>query len=203
MTIDRQLESGATRIPLTRERMMPPRIDLGRQYSSTMAACMGQYRDWRDGKVDTHGRRTVMGYVLPDWQRGLVWTKVQKVSFIESAWLGISIGTYTYNQAGIGSKSDHLLIDGQQRMSAIQDYLEDEFEVFGCKWSEVSERDERRWGMTTIFASYVTSTEDEDYLRGYYNLMNFGGTAHKESEQAERAASILVAANPNPESNHE
>lgn len=164
--------------------LMPDRVDLGRSFTSTLAHCMGQYTEWKAGKVDAQGRRTVMGFVLPSWQRGLVWTNDQKVAFIESAWRGIPLGTYTYNQAAMGSPLDYLLIDGQQRMSAIQSYIEDEFQVFGHFWSDLPKRDERRWGMTTVFASYVTETDDEAYLRGYYNLMNFGGTAHLESERA-------------------
>jgi hypothetical protein len=165
-------------------RKMPPKLDLGKHFSSTMARCMSQYLDWKTGEIDPAGRRVVMGFVLPDWQRPLVWTGAQKIAFVESAWLGISIGTYTYNQASLGSPHDHLLIDGQQRMSAIQAYIEDEFPVFGFRWSELDPEDERRWSMTTLFPSYVTETENEDYLKNYYNLTNFGGTAHLESERA-------------------
>jgi len=163
---------------------IPPRINLGRAVSSTMSQCLGQYRRWQCGEVETHGRRTVMGFVIPDWQRGLVWSQSQKIAFIESAWLGIPIGTYSYNQAPIGSVYDYLLIDGQQRMSAIQDYIEDKFPVFGTLFSRIEPRDERRWSMTTVFASYVTETENESYLRDYYNLTNFGGTPHRRAERA-------------------
>jgi len=163
---------------------MPPRIDLGKHASTTMAHCMSQYKSWKAGEVETHGRRTVMGYVLPDWQRGLVWSEGQKVAFIESAWLGIPIGTYAYNQGKIGSPYDHLLIDGQQRMSAVQDYIENAFPVFGHYWSELPTPDERRWSLSTSFPCYTVETEDEALLRNYYNLTNFGGTAHKESERA-------------------
>lgn len=38
--------------------------------------------------------------------------------------------------------------------------------------------------MSTIFASYRTETVDEDYLRNYYNMTNFGGTAHTEDQRA-------------------
>ena len=55
--------------------MMPPRVDLGRHYSSTMAQCMGQYRQWRGGKIDLAARRVIMGFALPSWQRGLVWSR--------------------------------------------------------------------------------------------------------------------------------
>jgi hypothetical protein len=167
---------------------MPPRINLGKHYNSTMAACMGRYKDWQEKPQESNpfGYRTVMGFNLPSWQRGLVWTERQKIAFIESAWRGIGIGAYTYNVAEIGSAYDYLLIDGQQRMNAIECYLADEFPVFGYRWSEVTDVDRRMWSMTTIFGSYVTDTKDEDYLRNYYDLMNFGGTAHRESERASR-----------------
>lgn len=158
--------------------LMPRPVDLGRQYASTMAQCMSQYRQWKAGEIETHGQRTVMGFVLPDWQRGHVWTRQQDIALIESAWRGIALGTYTYNQSEIDSPLDNLLIDGQQRMTAIQSYIEDEFPVFGYRWSELPKRDERRWVMSTAFPSFVTETEDETYLRTYYDLMNFGGTAH-------------------------
>lgn len=162
-------------------RRMPPRVNLGRQYASPMATPMGRKR----GAVPSpHGLRSVMGFYLPTWQRGLVWTEAQDTAFLESAWRGINLGTYTYNQADMGSPYDGLLIDGQQRMSALERYLNDEFPVFGWRWSEVTPVDRRSFEMTTIFGSHVTETEDEEYLRGYYNLTNFGGVAHKECERA-------------------
>ena len=103
---------------------------------------------------------------------------------IESAWRGLSIGTYTFNRADMGHRFDDLLIDGQQRMNAIQNYLDDRFKVFGFLWSEVTDVDRRMWEMSVHFNSYITETTDEQYLRDYYNLTNFGGTAHKESERA-------------------
>lgn len=176
-------------------RRMPKRIDLGHQYTSTMAQCMGRFKEWQKdpAKENPHSLRTVMGFILPEWQRGLVWNVGQKIAFIESAWLGVNIGTYAYNRSDIGSPLDNLLIDGQQRMNAIQCYLDDEFKVFGYRWSETTEIDKRVWAMTTIFGSYVTETEDEDYLRGYYDLTNFGGTAHAESQRASRSGNKTLA----------
>lgn len=167
-------------------RRMPDRINLGRSFASVMAQPMLQLREWRakPNELNPHGLRTVMGYCLPPWQRGLVWTRAQQVALIESAWRGLSIGTYTFNQAGIGSPFDNLLIDGQQRMHAIQCYLDDDFPVFGWHWSECTIVDRRMWEMSVHFHSYVTETDDEGYLRNYYNLTNFGGTVHKESERA-------------------
>lgn len=88
------------------------------------------------------------------------------------------------NRPDLGSPHDCLLIDGQQRMSAIQDYLEGRFKVFGLLYADVPVRERRRWEMSTMFACYITETDNEAYLRDYYNLTNFGGTAHKETERA-------------------
>lgn len=169
-------------------RRMPERLNFGRVSTTTMAHPMGQWKRWKKDPTgeNPHGLRTVMGYCLPTWQRGLVWTRSQQVAFLESAWRGVDIGTYTYNQVQIGSRMDNLLIDGQQRLHAIECYLNNEFPVFGWKWSEVTYVDERHWSMTTIFRSYITNSEDEYYLRGYYDLMNFGGTPHAESERASK-----------------
>lgn len=162
--------------------VMPKPVRLGEHMQTVM---ISPYDNWEKGKPDKLGRRTVMGYALPSWQRGLVWTDEQMVKLLESAWLGISIGTYTINQSPTyDGEFDNLLIDGQQRLYALQCYFENRFPVFGYKWSEVTEVDRRGFLMSRHFSSYITSTNDEEYLRNYYNLMNFGGVAHSDSERA-------------------
>jgi len=166
---------------MSTERRMPERANLGQHYACSMGQPM---LNRLSSDFDIGTRRSVMGYPLPSWQRPFVWTEAQSIRFIESAWMGLSLGTYTYNQTTAGSPTDGLLIDGQQRMYSIEKYLNDEFPVFGYRWSEVTELDKRLFKTNTIFGCYVTSTEDEDYLRSYYDLMNFGGTAHTEDQRA-------------------
>jgi len=169
--------------PASSPRVMPERMRLGEYLQTTM---LSPIHHWREDKTpNNHGYRTVMGYFMPTWQRGLVWTEAQQVKLIESAWLGLNIGTYTFNRSrNHGGPLDNLLIDGQQRLWAIQRYLSDEFPVFGCKWSEVTDADRRSFEFSRHFSSYITQSDDEEYLRSYYNTMNFGGTAHKEDERA-------------------
>lgn len=168
-------------------RVMPKRIDLGEQLATTMDMPMGAKRTWLErGGKNPHGLRVVMGYFLPSWQRELVWTEAQMISFIESAWRGIPLGTFSFNMLHDGSPLDMILIDGQQRMHAIERYLEDAFPVLKYRWSEVTEVDQRIWGMQTQFACYRCRTKNEDYLRSYYDLMNFGGTAHRPEERASK-----------------
>lgn len=167
------------------KRFMPEPVRLGDHMQSTVGL---PYHNWKENSHPTpnnHGYREVMGYFLPTWQRGLVWSQDQKVKLIESLWLGLNIGTFTFNRSKkFGGPLDNILIDGQQRMWALQCYLSDEYPVFGYRWSETTEVDKRGLLWSRHFSCYITSSEDEAYLRNYYNMMNFGGTAHKESEQA-------------------
>jgi hypothetical protein len=166
------------------ERLMPPAANLGKHADTTMGHVV---HIRRCGEFAPMGRRTVMGFILPSWQRPLVWTEQQQVRFLESAWRGLNLGTYTYNMTN-DPATDGLLIDGQQRMYAIEQYLADAFPVFGYRWSELSEPDTRRFDMSIKFCCYITETTDEDYLREYYDLMNFGGVAHTEDQRAARKA---------------
>lgn len=167
-------------------RRMPDKFNIGQHHNTVMVSPMMEHENFVKGETPNPlGYRVVMGYFLPPWQRGLVWSVAQQVSFIESAWRGIGLGTYTINRTrAFRHPLDNLLIDGQQRMYAIQCYLGDRFPVFGWHWSEVTEVDRRGWEMSTAFASYQTESEDEAFLRSYYDMMNFGGVAHNESERA-------------------
>jgi len=166
-------------------RRMPRHVDLGQPLATTMASPLSNYANWiADGRKNPHGLRVVMGYYLPTWQRGAVWTEAQQIAFMESAWRGIPLGTYTYNLIHDLGPLDLLLIDGQQRMTAIERYITDQFPVLGWRWSEVTEVDRRVFDMSTLFPCFRYHSTDEAYLRSYYDLMNFGGTAHEPHERA-------------------
>jgi hypothetical protein len=163
---------------------MPRRLQLGDHMASTIITPIFNWMEWkRSGSVDD-GCRMVMGYRLPEWQRPFVWVHSQKVRLIESLWLGVSIGTYTFNRDDYDSPYDNLLIDGQQRMKSVEDYLSDQFPVFGYHWSDLSRPEQHRFEMSSHFHCYITKSTDDAYLRGYYDMMNFGGTAHDEKQRA-------------------
>lgn len=160
------------------ERLMPEPYQLGQHMASTVGQPIFEWEQWQDAGSPQLSARMVMGYRLPTWQRPFVWTEAQSIKLIESLWLGLNIGTYTFNRSRHNSPYDNLLIDGQQRMKALEDYLSDRFPVFGFKWSEVTEVDRRGFAFSRHFQCYITKSEDDAYLRDYYNLMNFGGVAH-------------------------
>ena len=170
---------------MTNHRLMPERINLGQQANFSIGEITHKRNDYLLGNMQNpHGHRELMHFLLPTWQRGLVWTQEQKIKFIESAWLGLNLGTYTFNRSkGFDCPCDNLLVDGQQRMSALSDYLDDKFKVFGYQYSEITDLDNRSFDSRT-FTAFIIETDDEEYLKRYYNLMNFGGTAHKIGEEA-------------------
>jgi Protein of unknown function DUF262 len=168
---------------------LPPAIMRGGAVNFTMGELTHRHsdpkgeRNFRDpeGKLDW-----LLDYILPPFQRPPVWTKAQARRFIESAWMGISLGTYVVNRNdhSIGSHTDLWLIDGQQRLRAVQSYLEDEFPVFGMRFSKLNARERRHWAMNIAFPCIMIHEADETKLRDLYNRLNFGGTAHKRSQKA-------------------
>lgn len=139
----------------------------------------------------------LLGYIVPNFQRPLVWTVEQKIRFIESAWLGFHLGTYVVNDVDfIGRKSesktdfiahplDRFLVDGQQRLNALHCYWNNEFSVFGSYWSEILENPPmaRRF-RHTHFSQMKITVKDEATICELYNRLNFGGTAHTEDQRA-------------------
>lgn len=69
---------------------MPDRVRLGEHIMSTMAFPM---RHAEGEHLVPYDRRIVMGFCLPSWQRGFVWSEAQKIAFIESAWRGLNLET--------------------------------------------------------------------------------------------------------------
>lgn len=161
------------------ERRMPPRVELGGYFATTIRGADGLGM----GFTRPAQARTVRGFILPKWQRPFVWNKAQCVRWVESAWRGLPLGTYTVNMMP-GSDLDGYLIDGQQRMRALAAYFEGDFEVFGFRWGEVTDADRRDFLNARTWARYETRSDDEDYLRSYYDLMNFGGVAHEDHQRA-------------------
>lgn len=126
------------------------------------------------------GERQLGWFVLPPFQRPPVWTAAQKERFIESCWMGLPIGVFIYNRTdNMHSPYDAWLLDGQQRVTAVLEYMADDFPVMGFRYSELTEVDRRRWEMTTGFACMETNLTDEDQLRDVYDRLAYGGTPHE------------------------
>lgn len=175
----------------------PSKFQMGQSLNTTLHSCIGNFHEYNriveENNVDELNYwnplslPTIMGYVIPEFQRPLVWKEEQSVKFIESLWLGLPVGTYTVNidkSYGNGNpKTRNILVDGQQRMWAIQQYITDKFKVYDFFYSEIGIVPNRAF-RNVHFQSFETSSDDEAFIRDYYNRMNFGGTAHTEDQRA-------------------
>lgn len=123
------------------------------------------------------GESRLLRWKLPTWQRPYVWTSDQERRLIESIWLGIPIASYVYNHIRGGGELDGILVDGQQRWTAISRYVNDGFPVFGYMWSQLTELDRRSF-RSTGFPCIMTDYTDEDALRDLYDRLAYGGTPH-------------------------
>jgi uncharacterized protein with ParB-like and HNH nuclease domain len=130
--------------------------------------------------------KSLFGFNIPDFQRGLVWSNAQKIRLIESLFLEIPIGTYMINDISqthdIDNPLNNLLLDGQQRLNAIYCYLNSDFRVFGYFWHELNLKEQGKL-LRSPFHCVSVHESDLFKLESIYNLLNFGGTSHDYSKE--------------------
>jgi hypothetical protein len=125
----------------------------------------------------------------PSFQRGAVWTLAQKRRWIESILMGIGLPAIFVNRFP-GHVCPHpkygwqeIVIDGQQRLRATAEFMQDKFRVRGELWSEQSLPFRRSFrmhdGMTNVvYCGYETEAECAEL---YLKLLR-AGTAHTPEE---------------------
>lgn len=138
----------------------------------------------------------VLGYRLPPWQRPAVWSEAQQVRLVESAILGLTLGAVVITErlsvhhlrqqdARVPDPLDRLLIDGQQRLRAVQRFLDGDLRVFGLTWPDLSSEDATRLLITVSFGFVQLGSEyTEDQLKSMYARLNWGGTPHTDADRA-------------------
>jgi uncharacterized protein with ParB-like and HNH nuclease domain len=126
--------------------------------------------------------REVYGLEIPDYQRGNVWTRAQKISYIE--WLvrggptGLEIKFNHPNFDGDSTVGNMELVDGLQRLTAVQEFVKSEFGIFeGLKYDDFASWDSRP---SLLFAVYAIKTRRE-VLEWYIDL-NWAGAPHTDED---------------------
>ena len=150
----------------------------------------------RDSDMWDPGQERLGPFFLPTFQRPPTWSDAQKERFIESALLGIGLGSLVVVDAmnlemqdnGRFCAVDRHLLDGQQRVRALLDYREGRLTVFrgsACEhgWDDLTEIERRRFRRIQIGIMKI-QTADVDMCREIYDRMNFGGTAHTDDQRA-------------------
>ncbi|MBY3155430.1 DUF262 domain-containing protein [Rhizobium laguerreae] len=178
-------------------------MSFGKQVDGTIRSLYYRLKDFRDDPSysglsgEARNGEWIMGFAIPPFQREHVWTDEQAIAFVNSARRGLPLGTYTFNSTmGMSEAArvdengkvsyfgDLWLLDGMQRLTALQRFLDDEFAVEGKLWSEVDKVDQKFFLGNVHFGGYETNLVDENEMRLIYDSMNFGGTPHQEHERA-------------------
>jgi hypothetical protein len=118
----------------------------------------------------------------PDFQRAHVWTKRQRVAWLEYWFSGGRSGRVIYfNHPGWQRdyKGDFVLVDGKQRLESVRQFIGNEIKVFGSYYSEFTDKP-RIANLDLLFN--VNSLRTRREVLSWYLQMNFGGTPHKRSE---------------------
>ena len=160
---------------------------------ATRAYTIGRLFEMSPLKPVMPGERQILGLVLPPWQRPEVWNIQQKVRFVEGIFHGFGTGYYVTN--GLDWQNDGArklmsgwLLDGQQRISAIRDFVRGDLIIFGdVTFGSLSAADCIRFLRRNFDCFELEYSSDEDRLKNLYDLMNFGGTPHETHQRAELA----------------
>jgi hypothetical protein len=176
------LKSGPGRVPARRF--------FGQSLQTTLGSLLVQvsrHNELLDAEGYT-GRR-VLGYKLPEWQRPAVWTDTQCIRFLESCYLGVGIGSFMVNFSIMKNDAVHLvLLDGQQRLRAIERYWNGELAVEGgdgiaYRWPDLTENEQAHF-LRISFPWQMTEYESDAEVREAYDRHNFGGVAHTPDQRA-------------------
>lgn len=148
----------------------------------------------QSAKPDSHlpEERRLLSLTLPPWQRPEVWSEAQKRRFIEGIFLGFGLGYYVKNGMEWGADGKSLpmagwLIDGQQRISAIRDFLASDLVVFDdVTFGAMTLAQRRRFLHTPFPCIELDYVDDEEKLKELYDRLNFGGTPHAPDQRPAR-----------------
>lgn len=172
-------------------KLLPARLLRGREMATPMCVLW----EGRADDLTMPGERRILNQIVPPWQRPEVWTQAQKASFIEGVILGLGAGYYVVNgtdydpneeaRGRVQSKPmSGWLLDGQQRITAVRDFISDGLPIFdGLRYSNLSVPEQRlRFDNVVFTRVQLDYCDDEDKLKELYRRLNFGGTSHTQDD---------------------
>lgn len=146
---------------------------------------------WEESSIDktVDTERQLLSLVLPPWQRPPTWDEDRKRAFIEGVFLGFPPGAivtvapdWSNGPGGIAlvRPRSGWLIDGQQRVTAIRDFLQGHLAIFdGVRYQDLSRPQQiRRFDQIILTRIELPNNTEEDLLKQLYRRMNYGGVQH-------------------------
>jgi hypothetical protein len=131
----------------------------------------------------------------PDFQRGYVWTQEQQVRYIENMLKGYVTGRDVYfNHHTWGSFEDAekyplQCVDGQQRIGAVVEFMENRLPIFGGYYFKDFDG-VLPWDRA-CFIIHVNNLKSRAEVIRWYLDLNTGGTVHAD-EEIERVRGLLA-----------
>lgn len=123
-------------------------------------------------------------YIIPEYQRDLVWSLKQKQDLIMSVLIDNPIGDFVFKEVRInkGATFHYSVIDGQQRINALREFVTNQFPMEdGRFFSNLLYWDQRRVFERRVMYYTVPNASLEDEIDIYLGR-NKGGTAHTKKE---------------------
>lgn len=134
--------------------------------------------EWIDEQIKEFGLQ-----LNPDFQRGHVWTENQQIKFIEHLLKGGTTSTTLYFNHPNWMNSfdgDFVCVDGLQRITAIQRFMNNEIPAFGTYLDDFEDKDVMLRKIDVVVNINNLKTRKE--VLQWYIEFNSGGTVHTEEE---------------------
>ena len=136
--------------------------------------------DFMKEEINTQGLQ-----LNPDFQRGHVWTDAQQIAFLEYFLKGGKSGRIIYlnkpdwyNRVSQGAYNDYVCVDGLQRYTAIERFVNNEIPVFGSLKKEFTDK----LRMRNTIQLNINDLKSKKEVLTWYIGMNAGGTPHSQEE---------------------
>lgn len=130
----------------------------------------------------------------PNFQRGHVWTEEQQIAWLEFFLRGgrtsrvIYFNKPSWNRSvPEGAYDDYVCVDGLQRLTAIQRFVNNEIKIFGSYYNEFTDN----MRMKHTIKINVNDLKTEKEVLQWYVDMNAGGTPHTK-EEIERVKKMIT-----------
>ncbi|APL69684.1 DUF262 domain-containing protein [Escherichia coli] len=137
--------------------------------------------DWTIETIDSQIRKGNID-LQPSFQRRGAWDDKRKSRLIESIIVGMPVPNIV-----LAEQKDHrgrfIVIDGKQRLMAINEFLADDFklkgldirpELNGQKYSELPSEDREYLDNSTLRSTVIRSWQDENFLYAIFYRLNSG-----------------------------
>jgi uncharacterized protein with ParB-like and HNH nuclease domain len=108
----------------------------------------------------------------PEYQRDFCWTQEQQIKLIDSIYRGIPLPSVFIREVQLKSKTMYEVIDGQQRLTTILNYINGVFVYPEYPYSE-------KFLSRAVLLTYQMHNLDDAEVIELYNRLNFAGTPHE------------------------